>query len=96
MFTRKPTPERIALDEVIANVLSEMAGLPVESKEYTAASDNYVKLLKLRKELTSSVKVSADTVALIAANLAGIILILQHERVNVVASKALSFVGKLR
>jgi len=96
MFNRKKSPELIALDEVIDNVLSEMNGFTADSKEYGAASDNYVKLMKLRKELTSSTTISPDTLALIAANLAGIILILNHERVHVVASKALSFVGKLR
>lgn len=41
-------------------------------------------------------RVSSDTLALIAANIAGIVLIIGHERINVVTSKALSFVGKLR
>lgn len=40
--------------------------------------------------------VSADTWATIAANLAGILIIVKHEEANVIASKALGFVQKLR
>jgi hypothetical protein len=41
-------------------------------------------------------RVKPDTVALVAANLAGIIMIIGHERLNVIASKAIGFVGKLK
>lgn len=41
-------------------------------------------------------RVSSDTLALIAANVAGIIMIIGYERVNVIASKALGFVGKVK
>jgi hypothetical protein len=40
--------------------------------------------------------VSWETIAIIAGNLLGIALILNHERVNVVTSKALGFVMKGR
>jgi serine kinase of HPr protein (carbohydrate metabolism regulator) len=40
--------------------------------------------------------ISKDTLATIGANLFGIWLILHYERVNLVGSKALSFVQKLR
>ena len=39
---------------------------------------------------------SMDTWAVIGANLAGIVVILGYERVNIVTSKALGFVSKLR
>ncbi len=39
---------------------------------------------------------SMETWAVIAANLAGIVLILGYERVNIVTSKALGFVSKLK
>lgn len=39
-------------------------------------------------------RVSKETLALIAGNIAGIVLIIGYERVNVIASKALNFVLK--
>lgn len=41
-------------------------------------------------------RVSKDTLAIIAGNIAGIVMIIGYERVNVIASKALSFVMKSR
>ena len=40
--------------------------------------------------------IKADTLVLVGANLAGIALILGHERLNVVTTKALGFVSKLK
>lgn len=40
--------------------------------------------------------VSADALAVVAANLTGIVLIIGYERINVITSKALGFVSKLR
>lgn len=41
-------------------------------------------------------RVSKETLAVIGANLAGIAAILLHERVNVIASKALGFIKNVR
>jgi hypothetical protein len=41
-------------------------------------------------------RISSDTLALIAANIGGIVLILGYERVNVIASKAIGFVMRSR
>jgi hypothetical protein len=49
-----------------------------------------------REELDLRRRVSADTWAIVGANIAGIALIIGYERINVIASKALGFVGKLR
>jgi hypothetical protein len=48
------------------------------------------------EELEDRRKVSKETLAVIGANIAGIVMILGYERANVIASKALSFVSKLR
>lgn len=48
------------------------------------------------KESEKPDKVSKETLALIASNIAGIVLIIGYERMNVIASKALSFVMKTR
>lgn len=41
-------------------------------------------------------RVSPDTLALVGANIIGIVMIIGHERANVIASKALGFISKLK
>lgn len=61
--------------------------------------DNYAlrkRELELKeKEAEKPDRLSKDTLAIVAANVAGILAILAHERVNVIASKALNFVRKI-
>lgn len=47
-------------------------------------------------EINHPYRPSTDTLAIIAGNLVGIVFILGHERANVIASKALGLVMKLR
>ena len=47
-----------------------------------------------KKELENHGRLSKETIAVIAANLVGIVLIIGHERLNVITSKALSFIMK--
>lgn len=49
-----------------------------------------------KRQMKLPLGLKPETVAIIAANLLGIGLILQHERLNVVASKAIGFVSKLK
>lgn len=96
MLINKTTRETSALDEAIDNLFVELQGFSADEEGYAKASDQLVKLMQLRKEIEPSWRVSPETLATIAANLLGILLILNFERAGVVASKALSFVGKLR
>ena len=96
MFINKTPRETTQLDETIDDLFQELAGFSANEEGYAKASDQLVKLIKLKKEIEPSWRVSPDTLALIGANLLGILLILNFERAGVVASKALSFVGKLR
>lgn len=72
--------------------------LPITQPE----TDEYAKLLGHAERLHEMLDkpkptpVSRDTLATIAANLAGILLIIRHEDVNVIASKALGFVIRTR
>lgn len=92
MFTKKPKTQS-GLEIAIDTVLSEMQGYEADADEYAAMVDQLDKLYKL-KEIDKPERVSKETLALIAANLLGIILILGHEQTNVVTSKALNFVFK--
>lgn len=95
MFTLKSSDEKSGLEKAIADALSEMETLTPGSEDYAKVMDHVAVLYKL-KETSSPKRVSADTVALIGGNLAGILIIVFHERANVITSKALSFVGKLK
>lgn len=92
---KKTQNEATALQEAIDSVLEEMKGFTADTPEYAAMTDQLTKLYNL-KVLDTPKGVSKDTLAMIGGNLAGIVMILGHERAHVVASKALSFVMKLK
>jgi len=50
-------------------------------------------LTKLRKEQRSSA-ISKDTIAVVGGNLLGIFMVIKHESVNVVTSRAMSLLLK--
>lgn len=92
MFTMKTaSTEKSGLEKAIDELLDEMANELGTSDEYSKMADQLVKLYKL-KEVDSTQRVSKDTIALIAGNLAGIAMIVGHERAAVVTSKAMTFV----
>lgn len=90
---KKPT-EKTGLEKAIDNVLSEMAGPSTDSDEYARMVDQLAKLHAM-KTAESRPRISPDTWATISANLAGILVIVGHERAHIVTSKALGFVKKL-
>lgn len=99
-----------ALSNEIRRTLSELEKTPVTSDEYRVIAGNLRALTDIEvlntKTATETAKVvlenkrcssvSPDTILLVAANLLGILAVLQHERVNVVTSKALGFIVKPR
>lgn len=96
MFTkRKPNTEN--LDELINELqLRVYRNEDLDAKESAKLVDQLIQLYKLRENENSRFSVNPDVLATIAANLAGILLILSFEHAGVVTSKALSFVLKLR
>lgn len=94
MFDIKHSDENSALDNVIDSLLNDMQEKDTLLPEYTVMVDNLVKLNAL-KDAKSKKRVSPDTIAIIAANLLGIMIIIGHERANVITSKAMSFIPKL-
>jgi hypothetical protein len=91
MFPRKPR-EDTALDKAIDEAIRY---LDPNSDDYLDIIEGIERLHKL-KETDSARKFSQDTLLTVAGNLAGILLILNYERANVIASKALNFAGKLK
>jgi len=92
MFQRKK--ERTLLDQTIDNALLELNRHEVTSKEYAQALVMVERLQALQD--TKSSRLSKDTVAVVGANLLGILMIIKHESVNVIGSKAMSLLIKPR
>jgi hypothetical protein len=71
-------------------------------KTQVTGSDEYVKTFNYVEQLHKMIDpqhpsvISKETLLNVGANLLGIILILKHEHVNVITSKALSFVPRLK
>jgi hypothetical protein len=93
MFGRNKTED--PLQAAINELLRELVQTDGSSEYAERITDRLSALNELRKT-TSSAPVSKDVMVGGAVNLAGILLILNHERAHVVTSKALGFVSKLR
>lgn len=89
MFRKKH--EDPGLDKAIDEAIRALDPL---SKEYLQNVEGVERLYQLKEK--SNNRISPDTLATIAANLAGIVLILNHERVHVVSTKALTLLHKLK
>lgn len=98
MFKKNNTEKnRPGLEKAIDDALLELAGLQADTEDYNKVLDKIERLYKLRApEQEASKPVSMDTIVAGAVNIAGIVLIINHERLHVISTKALGFVGKLR
>ena len=81
------------LDTLIERSVQELMEVGLHDDK---ADEILTRLEKLHKMKTAerSSRVSPDTAMTVAANLVGIALIIKHEHVNVITSKALGFVTK--
>lgn len=97
MFTRKKrNTEPTLLEREIAHVHSQLAAVDsADSEEYARMATNLDRLYKMREQ-DAPRRVSPDVLATVTANLAGIALIVGHERAHVLTSKALGLLPKLR
>jgi len=89
MFRKKH--EDPGLDKAIEEAIRTLDPL---SKEYLQNVEGLERLYQLKEKSNS--RISPDTLATIAANLAGILLILNHERLHPIATKSLSLLHKLK
>lgn len=89
MFKKNPIEAK--LDEEIATLLEKMGEEDKDSDKYAKMANHLTSLYELRHKS----RFSKEQLATIGANLAGIIVILSHERAHVIASKSLTFVRKL-
>jgi hypothetical protein len=91
MFT-KLRKRKTKLDIEIESKLDELRDAD-QSQKYDPILVQLDKLYKMQ-ELQNSNRVSADTWALIGANLLGIVIIITHEYTNPVTTKAMQFAIK--
>lgn len=94
MFKRKPKTDTTTQD-LIDTAKSQLFVHDADSKEYDDILNQIERLHKLLLK-DKEASISPDVVLTVAANLLGILLILNHERLNVVTSKAMSFVIKAK
>ena len=87
--------EKTMLEKEIDAILKEMDTMYMTDDEYLVTLERLERLYKLN-ENKRFIGVSPDTLAVVAGNLLGIILILKHEELNVITSKAMNFVIKGR
>jgi hypothetical protein len=85
--------EKSGLEKAIDRSLSELESADPDGEIYATIVSNLETLYKL-KAIDQPQRVSRDTLLLVAGNLAGIVLIVSYERVNILTSKALSFLVK--
>ena len=97
MFTSKTPREATRLEETIARLHEDMQTVDPDTEKYATMADNITKLYKLREyDQVPTWRPSPDVVLTVVANLAGIAMIVGHEKAHVVTSKAISFVAKLK
>lgn len=92
-ITRKS--EDLGLQKEIDSLLEVMSTTDKDSVDYAKMVDQLAKLYSL-KEKSSDKRISPDTLAIVAGNLVGILMIVGHEKAHVVTSKALGFILKAR
>jgi hypothetical protein len=95
MFWKKkdPTP----LDQVIEMSLKDLITFSPGTQEYDIRLTRLERLYRQKEwETPKPEALSPNVMVSVGANLLGILMIIRHEHVNVIASKALSFVVKTR
>lgn len=81
--------KRDEIDEEIDSILECMRRLKPTEEKYNILLERLIKLKGLKAEKQ---RIKPDTILLVAGNIVGLLLILNFERLNIVTSKALSFI----
>lgn len=96
IFMKKRDVALELVEDSITQVTEEMKSVLSDSDEFAKMNDQLSKLIETRSKLKVSGRISPETWATIIANLAGILLILNYERANIIVSKAFGHITKLR
>lgn len=96
MTDKKSKNEPDALNKAIDRILAYMESITPNSEEYAKMVGMLDTLYKIKANEKRPPSVDVTAILSIVGNLAGIGLILKHEQLHVIASKALGFVTKTR
>ena len=88
------THDESEYDKQVRRILKELETSDPGSEEYARLVEQLQKLQKMRAEDRPD-RLSPNTAAIVGANILGIVMIIRHEQVNFIASKALGFVLRL-
>lgn len=78
-------------DEVIEKVRESLLNDDPDNPEYQKKIEYLAELHKMRTEELRRDRVKPDTIAIVAGNLLGILILVGYERAHVVTSKGLQF-----
>lgn len=92
----RPKEKISVIDPVIETLISEMAGYDASEERYTIAALNLKTLIEAKAVEPKPDRVSLDTVAVVAANLVGIVMILAFEKNGIITSKSMSLLNRPR
>lgn len=84
------------IDPVIETLISEMSGYDASDELYSQAAANLKILMEAKAVEPKPSRVSPETLAIIAGNLAGIVMILAFEKNGIITSRAFSLVTRTR
>lgn len=82
------------LDMMIVEALQKLDDLDPGTFEYTAMYDHVERLIRIQS--LGKKKISPDTMAIVAGNLIGILIMVGYEHKHVITSKSLGFLLKPR
>lgn len=92
MFNIKPK-ENAGLDLVIDIAEAELVKHEIGSEEYIKIMDQMERLYKMKASVkTDPNRYSKDNMVAVIGNFLGIVLVINHERVNVITSKAFNMI----
>lgn len=94
-MSQPENPDIIDFASEEKRLLTSLRAKTPGSDEYTDILDQLTKLSKLTAE-SKPKPISRDTLASIAANLTGILLVINHEQASIITTKAMSMLPKLR
>jgi hypothetical protein len=95
MFAKTAKEKKINLQDVIDVLQARLIELDPNNEEYKKLVDK-LSMLYAAKKGNAPARVSPDAIVAAAASIIGVLLIINHERVGIVTSKALGFIPKVR
>lgn len=90
-----PKQSNPSIDTAIRDILIELQSLNADSPEYAQMVDQLVKLQSVNPS-TKKATLSPDAILAAGANLVGILAILNFEKLNVISTKAIGFILKVK